>query len=154
MTPDDDLPNFAKINESLFRGGQPTVRGLEHLAQIGVRTVVNLRDTPSAVVRERRAVEKLGMNFRNIRLSNWFQARDAEIRAIVEVIDDPANQPVFIHCKRGADRTGTVIAIYRMLIDGWNDRDANREAKRYGIGWWQVWMREHIKGYYRRNLKK
>lgn len=151
---DADLPNFAKINDNFFRGGEPTAEGLRKLSEMGVRTIINFRDTQAFVEKERRVAEKLGFRFINMRLSNWFQARDAEIHEIIDIIRDPANHPVFVHCKRGADRTGTVVAIYRMLVEGWNDRDANREAKKHGIGWWQVWMRDHIKSYYRRNLKK
>ena len=149
-----DLPNFSKINETLYRGGQPTAEGIRKLREIGIRTIINFRDTQSSVMREQAEAAEHGIKFLNMRLSNWFSPTDDEIHRIIDVIRDPANHPVFVHCKRGADRTGTVIAVYRMIVDGWTDRDANREAKRHGIGWWQVWMRDYIKGYYRRNLKK
>ncbi len=150
---DEDLPNFSKINDTLFRGGQPSAAGVKRLAELGVRTIVNFRDRQSSVLREQKYAAEQGIRFINIRLSNWFSATDDEMHRIIEIIRDPANHPVFVHCKRGADRTGTVIAIYRMLVEGWTDREANREAKRHGIGWWQVWMRDYIKSYYKRNLK-
>ena len=151
---DEHLPNFARINDQLFRGGQPTPEGIRKLAELGVRTIINFRDTQSSVLREKAIAAEHGIELINLRLSNWFAARDEDIHRIIDVIRDPKNQPVFVHCKRGADRTGTVVAIYRMLIDGWTDREANREAKKHGIGWWQVWMRDHIKAYYRRNILK
>ena len=151
---DEHLPNFARINDQLFRGGQPTPEGIRKLAELGVRTIINFRDTQSSVLREKAIAAEHGIELINLRLSNWFAARDEDIHRIIDVIRDPNNQPVFVHCKRGADRTGTVVAIYRMLIDGWTDREANREAKKHGIGWWQVWMRDHIKAYYRRNILK
>ncbi|HNU07010.1 MAG TPA: tyrosine-protein phosphatase [Pyrinomonadaceae bacterium] len=149
----EGLPNFAKISESLYRGGQPSADGIRKLAEIGIRTIVNFRDGQSSVVREKAHAAEHGIEVINMRLGNWFAAKDEDIHRIIEVILDPANQPVFVHCKRGADRTGTVIAIYRMLVEGWTDREANREAKKHGIGWWQVWMRDHIKSYYKRNMK-
>ncbi len=154
MQKNEHLPNFFKISDGLYRGGEPTPEGIRRLAEIGIRTIVNLRDTQSAVRREEGIARTHGLRFVNLRLSNWFAATDDEIHRIVDFLRDPENQPVFVHCKRGADRTGTVIAIYRMLVDGWSDREANREAKRHGIGWWQVWMRDHIKSYYRRNILK
>lgn len=150
----DELPNFAQISENLYRGGQPSADGIRKLAEIGIRTIINFRDGQRSVLREKAHAAEHGIEVVNMRLSNWFAAKDEEIHRIIDVIRDPANQPVFVHCKRGADRTGTVIAIYRMLVEGWTDQEANREAKKHGIGWWQVWMRDHIKSYYKRNISR
>lgn len=148
---DEHLPNFYCINENLYRGGQPTAEGIKRLAELGIKTIINFRDK---VEREKQHAEDHGLHFINFHLSNWFAARDEEIHAVLEVIRNPENHPVFIHCKRGADRTGTVVAIYRMLFDGWTAKEANREAKHHGIGWWQVWMKDYIKAYYKRMKKK
>ncbi len=149
----EDLPNFHKINENFYRGGQPTAEGIKRLARLGVKTVINFRDPDGKVRREKQVTEENGMRFFNPHLSNWFKPKDSEIEKIIEIIQDPANQPVFIHCKRGADRTGTVVAVYRMKFEGWTDREANKEAKEFGLGWWQVWMKDYIHDYYR-DLKK
>jgi len=146
----EDLPNFQRINENLYRGGQPSAEGIKQLAALGIKTVISFRDTQSKVLREMKQVEENGLKFINLRLSNWFASKDEEIHKIIEVIRDPEHHPVFIHCKRGADRTGTVAAVYRMMFDGWTSEEANREAKHHGIGWWQVWMKDYIKGYYER----
>ena len=66
------------------------------------------------------------------------QRVSSEIEEILEIISNPENQPVFIHCKRGCDRTGTVSAAYRIKFDGWTAEEARREAKERGIGWWQM----------------
>src|SRR5689334_1131989 len=118
VTEDKHLPNFYRINEQLYRGGQPSVEGVKRLAELGIKTIINFRDARGNVHRERRAAEEHGLNFINLHLSNWFAARDEEIHKIIEVIRNPEHQPVFIHCKRGADRTGTVVAVYRMLVEG------------------------------------
>jgi protein tyrosine/serine phosphatase len=145
-----DLPNFAAVTESIYRGGQPSLDGLRQLHEKGIRTIVTFRDAGETIKREREAAEELGFIFINLHLSNWFAPRDEDIRQIVEIISDPIHQPVFIHCKRGADRTGTVVAAYRMLKEGWTDREANAEALEYGLGWWQVWMKNYIRAFYRR----
>jgi protein tyrosine/serine phosphatase len=147
---DEHLPNFHRINENLYRGGQPTAEGIRRLAALGIKTIINFRDARENVHRERQAAEENGLRFINLHLSNWFAAKDNEIQKIIEVIMNPEHHPVFIHCKRGADRTGTVVAVYRMLHEGWTATEANREAKRHGIGWWQVWMKDYIKAYYKR----
>ena len=149
----EDLPNFHQINETFYRGGQPTAEGIKELARLGIKTIINFRDTQEKVLREKLIAESEGLRFINLRLSNWFKAKDFEIEAILQEILKPENQPVFIHCKRGADRTGTVAAIYRMRFQGWTAEEANQEAKKHGIGWWQVWMKDYIKDYYKRMMK-
>jgi tyrosine-protein phosphatase SIW14 len=147
---DRDLPNFHQINENLFRGGQPTTEGLKRLARLGVKTIINFRDRQENVMREKILTESMGLRFINLRLSNWFKAKDSEIEAVLQEILKPENHPVFIHCKRGADRTGTIAAIYRMKFEGWTAKQANDEAKKHGIGWWQVWMKDYIHNYYKK----
>jgi protein tyrosine/serine phosphatase len=144
------LPNFHKVHENLYRGGQPTEDGIEELAKQGVKTIINFRDTDGKVLREQKLAEENGMKFYNPHLSNWFKAKDSEIEKILEIIENPENQPVFIHCKRGADRTGTVVAVYRMKYEGWTAEQANQEAKEYGLGWWQFWMKDYINDYYKK----
>lgn len=146
----DDLPNFSKVNENLYRGGQPSSEGIKQLAGMGIKTVINFRDSDDKMRREKQLVEENGMKFFNPHLSNWFKPKDKDIDAIMEMIRDPENQPVFVHCKRGADRTGTVVAVYRMKYDGWDDKQANLEAKKFGIGWWQFWMKDYIHDFYKK----
>ena len=148
----ENLPNFHQVNENLFRGGEPSPEGIRQLAVLGIKTIISFRDQSEKVRREKRLAEENGLRFINLHLSNWFASKDEEIHAIIEIIRDPAHHPVFIHCKRGADRTGTVVAVYRMMFDGWTDKQANREAKLRGIGWWQVWMKDYIKDYYKRMI--
>lgn len=147
---DKDLPNFHKINENLYRGGQPTAAGIHRLATLGIKTIITFRDMREKVRREKELAQENGLRFIHLHLSNWFASNDEEIHAIIEIIRNPELHPVFIHCKRGADRTGTIIAVHRMMFDGWTAKQANREAKTHGIGWWQVWMKDYIKDYYKR----
>ena len=151
---DEHLPNFHQINENLYRGGEPSPEGIKQLATLGIKTIINFRDKSEKVLREKRHAEAHGLRFINLHLSNWFASKDEEIHAIIEIIKNPEHHPVFIHCKRGADRTGTVAAVYRMLFDGWTATEANREAKKLGLGWWQVWMKDYIKDYYKRMKDK
>lgn len=150
----EDLPNFFKVNDNLYRGGQPTEDGIKQLAKMGIKTVINFRDPDGKVRREKQLAEENGMKFFNPHLSNWFKPKDKDIEEILKLLQNPENQPVFIHCKRGADRTGTVIAVYRMKFDGWDDKQANDEAKHFGIGWWQFWMKDYINDYYKKLLEE
>lgn len=144
-----DLRNLSQVNPNLYRGAQPTEAGVRELAGMGVKTIINLRGEDKHSLREKEWAQKAGIKFINVDLSNWFKPNKKDIEEIIKYIDAPQNQPVFVHCKRGADRTGTIIAVYRITHDGWTARAANEEAKKFGFGWWQFWMKDYINDYYR-----
>ena len=72
---------------------------------------------------------------------------------MLDVINAPENQPVFVHCRLGQDRTGTIIACYRITHDGWNAADARKEAKTRGMSWTQIGMKNYIDDFYQRRQK-
>ncbi|MBK7392517.1 MAG: tyrosine-protein phosphatase [Chloracidobacterium sp.] len=144
-----DLPNLSKVNEKLYRGGQPTEAGIDQLKRLGIKTVINLRDNDDRARKEECWAKAAGLRFINFPLSNWFSPKDEDIKSIIDQIDRQDNQPVYVHCKRGSDRTGTVVAVYRITHDGWTGKQANAEAKKFGFGWWQFWMKNYIGDYYR-----
>lgn len=144
-----DLPNFYRVNEFLYRGGQPTEAGVKELAKMGVKTIIDLRGADDKAKREESLAQNAGIRFLNKPLNNWFGPQDSTIAEIEKLINAPENPPVFIHCKRGADRTGTVVAVYRMTHDKWTAQQANDEAKKFGFGWWQFWMKDYINDHYR-----
>lgn len=146
----DDLPNFYRINEGLFRGGQPTEDGFKVLSRMRIKTVVNLRDNDERARVEEAAARAAGLNYFNLPLAHFDKPADEQVARILSIITAPENQPVFVHCKRGADRTGTIIAIYRIEHDGWTSTQAKDEAKHFGLGFWQVHMKDYIADYYRR----
>jgi protein tyrosine/serine phosphatase len=148
-----DLPNFYQISAGFYRGAQPTEAGVRELAEMGVKTIIDLRGEDENSKKEALWAQNAKINFITHNLSNWFRPKDAEIEKIIAEINKPENQPVFVHCQRGADRTGTVVAVYRITHDGWTARQANAEAENFGFGWWQIWMKDYIGDYYR-NFKK
>ena len=151
--PNKELPNFQRVNEALFRGGQPKAGGYEMLSQMGIKTVVNLRDDDSRAKEEEFEVKQAGLKYFNVPLRRLGPPKDEKIEALLSIITNPANQPVFVHCAHGADRTGVVIAAYRISRDGWTFDQAKAEAKRYGLKPWQLRMKRYIREYYKRQIR-
>jgi protein tyrosine/serine phosphatase len=148
-----ELPNFHCINAGICRGGQPKENGLERLVSMGIKTVINLRDDDKREEAEEREVQALGMRYFNVPLNDLFgRPSDEQMNHLLAIVNAPENQPVFIHCRRGSDRTGTLIAVYRIKHDGWTGEQAKSEAKRYGMGFWVIGMKDYINDYYRRHL--
>ena len=139
-----DLPGFARVDAGIFRGGQPGEYGIGELARLGIRTVLNLRHDTGRVEEERALAESAGLRFIHAPLSPLGQPDHAAVETILDQLTDPANQPIFVHCKRGSDRTGTVIACYRIREQGWSVEQAIEEARQSGLGWWQSGMKEYI----------
>ncbi len=144
-----DLPNFGCVNANLFRGAQPSAEGIKELARRGVKTIISLRDADENSRLEETQARSSGIKYVNVPLSDWFAPKDAQIAKIMSSLDDAENQPVFVHCRRGADRTGTVIAAYRISHDGWTAKQSRAEAKAFKFGWWQFWMNDYIGNYYK-----
>lgn len=143
-----DLPNFYPVNNVFYRGGQPTEAGIKELAKMGVKTIIDLRGADERAKREEVWAQNAGLKFINKPLNNWRGPKTEKIEEIEKLINAPENQPVFVHCQRGVDRTGTVVAVYRITQDNWTAQQANTEAKKFGFGWWQFWMKDYINDYY------
>lgn len=148
-----ELPNFHQVNQGLYRGAQPREGGIQKLAALGIKTVLNLRVADERTRSEETEARAAGLNFFNVAMEGLDRPRDEQVKRTLEIINDAANQPVFVHCKHGADRTGVVIAIYRMTHDGWSTEEALREAKRYGLSFFQFGMKDYINDYGRDHAK-
>jgi len=127
------VPNFHKVDDHLYRGGQPTPLGIRNLAQHGIRTVVDLRGRNAQAEREQREVEKAGMHYVHIPMSTTAQPTDRQISDALSVLNDRAAWPVFVHCAGGRDRTGAVVACYRISRYKWSNAEALAEARRAGL---------------------
>jgi tyrosine-protein phosphatase SIW14 len=149
----DSLPNFHQVNEHLYRGGQPTDAGFERLAKRGVKTVVDLRGPGNRSVVEKARVESLGMNYQIFPISTTGGPNAQMLREILKVFEAPENSPVYVHCRGGHDRTGVVVACYRISHDGWTNERAEKEAELYGMAENQIAKKAFIHGYHRDETK-
>jgi tyrosine-protein phosphatase SIW14 len=147
---DVPIARFHQVDEHLYRGAQPTTLGLTRLHALGVRTILNVRDDGDAAVEhEQRLVESLGMQFVHIPIKdgnifNWSRRIPTDtVTRFFEVLASVPG-PVFIHCKRGTDRTGALVAIYRIAHNGWDAARALAEANERGMRPWYRGLRKQI----------
>ena len=142
-----ELPRFQQVSERLYRGAQPRDGGLAKLRELGINTVINLRGTSSRTRAQEAEARALGLNYFNVALPNWGRPQDTRVQRIMEIIAAPENGRIFVHCRTGVDRTGTIVALYRMTHEGWSSTDALAEAERKGMRRIQVWMRDYAEDY-------
>jgi len=140
-----EIPRFLKVDDGFYRGGQPTRAGFEFLKNHGFKTVINLRQEND----EAAIVQELGMNYVHLPMSvkPWSKIPDRAIEKYFEVLNNPDNYPIFIHCRRGADRTGAMVGFYRVAAQGWSGKKAYSEARDVGMRWWYPGLKDQIKDF-------
>lgn len=136
-----EIPAFAQVDEGLSRGGQPSPEGLRQLARQGVKTIVSLRYHSREMNEERQLAESLGMRWVNLPMWYWWRPSDKQIRRFLKITADPAQRPVFVHCRQGRNRASIMAALYRIAQQGWAPADAYTEGRRLGMVSWNPWTR-------------
>ena len=123
------IKNFGCLNEAFYRGAQPKDQDYADLAALGVKTVIDLqRDNKT---QEQALVEAQGMKFFRIGMSDRERPSAEQAELFLKIVNDPANQPIYVHCAGGRHRTGAMTAIYRITHDGWSADQAFQEMKNY-----------------------
>ncbi len=128
------LTNFYEVTTNLYRGAQPSAQGMAELKAMGVKTVLNLRSFHS----DHGLVSSGEMKLARLHMKPW-HAEDEDVVAFLKVASNTNNLPLFVHCQRGADRTGMICAVYRIVYCGWTKEAAIQEMKEGGFhfnpGW-------------------
>ena len=96
------------MSDKLYRGAQPLGGGVKKLAELGIKTIINLRGEDELTRAEQEEAETLGLGYFGVSLSGLSAPSDEQVAGVMSIIDNPENQPVFIHCKRASDRAGTI----------------------------------------------
>ena len=76
-------------------------------------------------------VEHAGMSFVRIPMTTGDRPSDASVKQFLAIVNDPAKQPVYVHCQGGQHRTGVMTAVYRMTKYAWTEDKAYDEMKQY-----------------------
>jgi len=122
--------NFGEVTPNLFRGAQPSQQGFEALAKMGVDIVVDA--VGNRADSEGKQVGKLGMRYVAIPWHCPFPHDDVLVQFLKLLQENPKKR-VFVHCRLGDDRTGMMIAAYRMAAQGWTAEEAMHEMQQFGF---------------------
>ncbi len=130
-TPVNNIPglgNFAQVSDELYRGEQPTAEGFAQLKKMGIKTIINLR----ASYPDAKFIKGLGFYYLYIPMEAN-NVGDNEAIAFLKAVSDKDFAPFFVHCQHGADRTGTMVGVYRMTVQGWPKEKVQGELSRFGF---------------------
>jgi len=121
-----------EVAPGIYRSAQPDEAALRAAQARGVKTIVVLRS--SVPDPERRAAAQLGLELVHVPMDGTQMPSVEEVDRALDAILDPSQRPVLVHCAHGEERTGAVIAAYRVVVDGWDPAAAEREATQHGFG--------------------
>lgn len=136
----EGVPNLHRLADHLYRSEQPTAEGFRNLEKLGIRTVINLRYFNS----DDDEAEGTSLKLHRVKILTW-RAGDDHVVEVMRLLRNKENGPFLIHCQHGADRTGLMSAMYRMLEENWTAQEALDELIDGGYGFHSVW--KNIKRY-------
>jgi len=129
-----EASQIVKVSDGIYRG--PRLDDLNELESLKIHTILNLEDNSEAIKKENEAAEQLGMVVINIPMSGISRPKPADLSRAVKIIEDQASRPIYVHCLHGRDRTGFVIAAYKIIHNGWTVEKAYQEAVEKGHNRW------------------
>lgn len=130
----EGVPNLHKVSDTLYRSAQPTAEGMQALKTFGIETIVNLRSFHS----DRNKISNTGLVYEHIYMKAWHPEEKEAVR-FLQIATNPKRTPVLVHCQHGADRTGTMCALYRVAVQGWRKEDAIDEMIQGDFGFHGIW---------------
>ncbi len=126
------IGNFGRVSDTYFRGAQPGGRDYADLAALGVKTVIDLQEYGDKA--EPAAVQSAGMKYVRIGMNTRINPTRQQLEEFLSIVNDPAMQPVYVHCAGGRHRTGVMTAVYRIMNEGWSGDQAFKEMKKFNFG--------------------
>jgi len=130
----EGVPNLHKVSDTLYRSAQPSAAGIKNLKAMGIETIVNLRSFHS----DRNEIRDTGLAYEHIAMKAW-HAEEEDAVKFLQIVTNPKRSPVLVHCQHGADRTGTMCALYRVAVQGWSKEEALKEMMQGGFGFHGIW---------------
>lgn len=130
----EGVPNLHIVSTNLYRSAQPNRMGMQNLEKLGVKTVINLRSFSS----DRSELKGTKLQRAHIYMKAW-HPEHKEVLEFLRIATDTNRTPVLVHCQHGADRTGTMCAVYRMVVQGWTKEEALREMQTGSFGYHAIW---------------
>jgi len=141
------IPNAGRVSDSLYRGAQPRYAGYQQLQHLGVSIIVDLRSSGSAQAAEQRAVESLGMRHVAIPTSGFFGPTDNQVATFLKLLRDNPGKKTFVHCYFGDDRTGVMVAAYRIAEQHWTVDQAYNEMRVFHFHRHLLFLGHYVKSF-------
>lgn len=141
---DKEIDNFGRVAPGITRGAQPSDKALAMMAKDGIKTIIDLRMNGSGTENEEATTNRLGMKYVHIPMT-LLTPNAQQVSQFLNIVNSPANLPAFVHCRQGADRTGTLVAIYRRKVQGWDFDKTYAEMRQHHFKPFLFGMKDLVK---------
>jgi protein tyrosine/serine phosphatase len=147
--PNVKIKNFGQMDERFYRGARPKDEDYKALAELGVKTIIDLTDNSREY--EQPAVEGAGLRYVNIPMVDKSYPSIDQVNEFLKVVNDPETGKFFVHCAGGRHRTGVVGAVYRFNHDGWTLDQVLAEMEQFDFnsGFGHGKQKDFVKNYWR-----
>jgi len=122
------IPDQAVVENGITRGGHPDVTDLHNF-----KTIISLEAISKSTESERKKAEQLGIKYVSSPMDVHQMPEDTQVQYIINLMKDPSNKPLLIHCFHGEDRTGLIVGLYRVYVDHWTPEAAYQEMLKMGF---------------------
>lgn len=148
------IKNFGQMDDRFYRGAQPKEKDYKDLAQLGIKTIIDLREDPEEYSKP--MVEALGMNYINIPMIAKKYPTPKATEMFLKTVNDPATGKFYVHCAGGRHRTGAMGAVYRFQFYNWNFDQVYKEMKQYDFytSWGHGAFKDFVKDYAQKQQTK
>ena len=136
------IPNFHQVNHDIYRSGRPTKEGVAALAGLGIKTILSIQDyggDQDQAADERNWARAVNINWIQVPMHGLKRPTIEQIRLALSTLSDQTNYPMLVHCQKGSDRTGLVVASYHIKHDGWDIEKAKEDMYTFGHSRWLFW---------------
>ncbi|MGZ3694556.1 MAG: fused DSP-PTPase phosphatase/NAD kinase-like protein [Bdellovibrionota bacterium] len=124
---DSVIPEFRQVAVGFYSGGRPEAEGLQEIAKLGVKTIINLENVPEIVEAEMNFAASLSIRSFSQPMSGFFRPANENVDQILALLADKNNYPIFLHCQHGQDRTGLIVGLFRVFQQHWDPATAYQE---------------------------
>ncbi len=136
---------FLEVSPGVYRSAQPSKVDIKALKAFGIKTILNLNNDENVMAAERRAAEINGINLIEHPMSGFWSPDVAQVERSLDLLNDPSNYPILVHCKHGEDRTGLIIGLHRVYAEGWEPEAAYDEMLELGFHRSLVYLDRYFK---------
>ncbi|MBV8757595.1 MAG: tyrosine-protein phosphatase [Deltaproteobacteria bacterium] len=136
LHPSDPSTDFYTVSPGIYRGGRLDEGGVLRLQKLGIKTIINLENDDEQIALEAKWAKAAAITQISSPMSGYYTPDDAQVDRILKLLADPTKRPVYIHCMKGMDRTGVVVALHRVYNEGWTRARAEEERDAIGFNHW------------------
>lgn len=135
----EGVQNLYRVSRELYRSGQPTPQGFSNLWDLGARSILNMREYH----KDSRKARHTDLQLLEYPVAAG-EVKEEDVENCLRMMCT-APKPVVVHCWHGSDRTGIIVAAWRIIYENWSVAQAEAEFRMEIYGHHDFWYGNLVK---------